>query len=324
MKNRTITKIYALIITLILVAIAIACIAYFFQNQAPMVVDIIIGGAILGAIYSLIAVGLNLQYGVIRILNVAHGEFLMLGAYLTYFCFTLFGINPFLSIAVVGPLMFLVGGLVYSLILGRAVKISRSAEELEFRSLLLCFGLSFVIQNLAMVLWTADYRGYETPKLGAIDIFGAVFEISRIVIALISMVINLFLYLFLRFTKVGLAMRATVDQPEGAKLVGVNTYNICAVSFILGVVLSAWTGSLISIIFSTINPFMGAPYTLVALVLVILAGIGSFKGNVLGGFLIGYLSYITMRSIHASLTLVVVYAVLILVLIIRPKGLFAR
>lgn len=285
--------------------------------------DIIIGGAILGALYSLIAIGLNLQYGVTKMLNVAHGEFLMLGAYSTYFCFTLFGINPFVSPIIIGPLFLLIGLLVYMAILRRLIRSSRSAEELEFRSLLLFFGLSFVIQNLAVVLWTASYRGYKAPSLGMVNILEASFELNRIMIALISIAINIILYLYLRFTRTGIAMRAMVDQPEGAQLVGVNTYNIYAISFMLGVLFSAWAGALVSI-FSTFNPFMGAPYTLIALVLVILAGVGSFKGNIVAGGLLGYLSYITMRAIHSSLTLVVIYAALILILLIKPKGLFVR
>lgn len=289
-----------------------------------LTVDIIIGGAILGAVYSLVAVGLNLQYGVTRILNVAHGEFLMLGAYLTFFCFTLIGLNPYASIVIVGPFMFLIGYLVYTLILRRMVKTASSGEELEFRSLLLCFGLSFVVQNLAVVLWTANYRGYEAPSLGLFNILGVNFEMNRIIIAAISIAINVILYLFLRFTKLGVAMRATVDQPVGSQLVGVNIFNICALSFSLGILLAAWAGTLISVLSPTINPFMGAPYTLIALVMVILAGIGSFKGNIVGGFVFGYLAYITMRIIHPALTLVVVYAVLILILLIRPKGLFTR
>ena len=289
-----------------------------------LLVDILVGGAILGAVYSLVAVGLNLQYGVTRILNVAHGDFLMIGAYLTYFSFTVLGMNPYSSIVIIGPAMFLVGYLVYTLILRRIVRSSKSGEELEFRSLLLCFGLSFVIQNFALALWTANYKSYEVTSLGLLTIAGVDFEMNRIIIALISIGINVALYLFLRFTRAGVAMRATVDQPVGSQLVGINIFNICAFSFSLGIVLAAWAGILLSILSPTINPFMGAPYTVIALVLVILAGIGSFKGNIVGGFLIGYLSYITLRVIDPSLTLVIVYGVLILVLLIKPKGLFAR
>lgn len=286
--------------------------------------DIIIGGALLGSVYALVAVGLNLAYGVTRILNVAHGDFLMIGAYLTYFAFTSLGMNPYLSIVVVGPSMFLIGLIVYFVLLRGMVKSSTSGEELEFRSLLLSFGLSFVIQNLAIVLWTANYRGYKVPSLGNLAFLGVTFEWNRVIIAVISLAVNLALYLFLRYTRAGVAMRATVEQPVGSQLVGVNTVTVCAVSFSLGILLAGWAGNLVSVVSSTISPFMGAPYTIIALVLVILAGIGSFKGNILGGLLIGYLSYITLRVIDPALTLVVVYAVLILTLLIRPKGLFAR
>jgi branched-chain amino acid transport system permease protein len=287
------------------------------------VVDIVIGGAILGALYSLIAVGLNLQYGVTRILNVAHGDFLMLGAYITYFCFTLFNINPFASLVIVGPLMFAVGLLIYIIVLRRMIRQSKSPEEVESRSLLLCFGLSFVVQNLATVLWTANYKGYSAPSLGTINIAGVSFEFNRILIAIVSMIINVLLYLYLKFTKTGLAMRATTDHIEGAQIVGINVYNIYALSFSLSIMLSAFAGTLISV-FSTINPFMGPPYTIIALVLVILAGIGSFKGNIVGSFIIGYLAYITLRVIHSALMLVVIYAVLIIILLVKPRGLFAR
>jgi len=292
--------------------------------SAHLLIDIVIGGAILGAVYSLVAVGLNLQYGVTRILNVAHGDFLMIGAYLAYFSFTLIHLNPYFSIIIIGPSMFIVGYLIYSVLLRRMVRSSKSGEELEFRSLLLFFGLSFVIQNVALALWTANYKSYEVKSLGLLTIGGVDFEMNRIVIALISIGINVALYLFLRFSRAGVAMRATVDQPVGSQLVGINTATICAISFSLGILLTAWAGILLSIISPTINPFMGAPYTIIALVLVIMAGIGSFKGNVVGGFVIGYLSYITLRVIDPSLTLVVVYAVLILILLIRPRGLFAR
>ncbi|MEM2594054.1 MAG: branched-chain amino acid ABC transporter permease [Candidatus Bathyarchaeia archaeon] len=285
--------------------------------------DILIGGLILGALYSLISVGLNLQYGVMRILNVAHGDFLMLGAYATYFCVILFGLNPFTSFIVVGPLMFSVGLMVYMIILRRVIKQSKSSEEVESKSLLLCFGLSFVIQNFVMIVWTANYRGYETPSLGTVNIFGTAFEIYRVLIAVISLVINIALYLYLKFTKSGLAMRAIVDNPEGAQLTGINPYNIYALSFSIGAMLSAFAGSLIST-YMAISPFIGSPYTIIALVLIILAGIGSFKGNIVGGFIVGYLVYITLRLIHPALTLVIVYAALILILLLRPRGLFAR
>jgi branched-chain amino acid transport system permease protein len=247
----------------------------------------------------------------------------MLGAYITYFCFTLFNINPFASLVIVGPLMFAVGLLIYTIMLRRMIRQSKSPEEVESRSLLLCFGLSLVVQNLAMILWTANYRGYSAPSLGTISIAGIPFEFNRILIAIISLIINVLLYLYLKFTKTGLAMRATTDNPEGAQIVGINIHNAYALSFSLSIMLSAFAGTLISM-YSTISPFIGLPYTLIALVLVILAGIGSFKGNIVGGFIIGYLAYITLRVIHSALMLVVIYALLIIILLVKPRGLFAR
>jgi branched-chain amino acid transport system permease protein len=143
-----------------------------------LTLDILIGGAILGAVYSLVAVGLNLQYGVTRMLNVAHGEFLMLGAYLTFFSFTICGINPYASLIIAAPSCSLSANLVYTLLLRGMVRTSRSGEELEFRSLLLCFGLSFVIQNLAVVLWTSNYRGYQRLA-GTLSLLGVNFEMNR-------------------------------------------------------------------------------------------------------------------------------------------------
>jgi branched-chain amino acid transport system permease protein len=290
---------------------------------SSLFIDVLIGGLILGLIYSLLAAGLNLQYGVARMLNVAHGDFLMLGAYTTYFCFVLFGINPYVSLMISGPMFFMVGVLINMGIFQRMIRLSRSAEELEARSLLICFGLSYIIQNMATALWTANYRGYSAPLRETINILGTAFELNRILIAMISFAINLVLYLFLRFTKLGLAMRAAVDQPEGAQLVGVDIYRIYSVSFGLGLLLSAWTGTLISTIYS-INPYMGGPYTMMALLMIILAGIGSFIGNIVAGLIVGFAVYITMRLIHSALTLVIIYAILVIVLLVRPRGLFRR
>jgi len=289
----------------------------------PLFIDVLIGGLILGLLYSLLAAGLNLQYGVTRILNVAYGDFLMFGAYITYFCFVLFGVDPFLSLVITGPALFVIGMIINMGIFHKVIRVSKSVEELEFRSLLVCFGLSFAVQNMAAALWTANYRAYSAPLRESINVLGTVFELNRIVIATISVAINLALYLFLRFTRLGLALRAVVDQPEGAQLAGVNIYRIHDISFGLGLLLSAWAGTLVSILYS-INPYMGTPYTLIALVTIILAGVGSFVGNIVAGLIMGFAVYVTMRLIHSALTLIVIYIVLVVILLIRPRGLFKR
>lgn len=284
--------------------------------------DIIIGGAILGAIFSLIAIGLNLQYGVTRILNIAHGEFLMLGAYITYFFFTSYGVNPLVSLAISGPTVFVIGVLIQVIVFRRLVRLSKSAEELEFRSLLACFGLLFIIPNVVVSIFGGSYIG--TPYLKeTISVLGERFQLNMIVAAVMSITISLIMYLLLRSTKVGLAMRATVEEPTGAQLVGINIFKIHAVSFGLGVLISALAGSMVSMIYTNTTPYIGPQYTFIALVVIILGGMGSFVGSLLGGFFIGYIYYASLK-IDPLITPVVVYAFLIIMLIIRPKGFFGR
>ncbi|MEM1538933.1 MAG: branched-chain amino acid ABC transporter permease [Candidatus Bathyarchaeia archaeon] len=285
-------------------------------------IDVIIGGAILGALFSLIAVGLNLQYGVTRILNIAHGEFLVIGAYVTYILFTYYGVNPMLSLVISGPTVFLIGVFLQVSVFRKLIHLSKSAEELEFRSLLVCFGLQFIIQNLIR-------SRFGTAPIGApylmetVSILGEKFQINRIVAAIIAVAISVALYFLLRSTKAGLAMRAAVEEPTGAQLVGVNILKIHALSFGLGALTSALAGSMYSMIEPTINPYAGSRFTFIALAVIILGGMGSFVGSLLGGFFIGYLNYITLKM-DPLITMAVVYAFIVIMLIIKPKGLLGR
>ena len=284
--------------------------------------DILIGGAILGAIYSLIAAGLNLQYGVMRILNFAHGDFLMLGAYITYFSFVSFGVNPLVSLIICGPIMFVIGILVQIGVLHRLVSTSKSVEELEFKSFLALFGLSWVISNVALTNWGAHYRAYSYLNV-PVDIAGSVFILNRIVGAVASVILNLALFLFLRYARAGTAMRATTQEPTAAQLVGVNIFRLHTLTFGLGVMIAACSGTIISMMY-TVNPLMGLPYTAYALIVIIIGGVGSFKGSLVGGVAVGYVTYITMRLIHPGLTLVINYAFLIILLLTKKRGIFAR
>jgi len=284
--------------------------------------DIIIGGALLGAIFSLIAVGLNLQYGVTRILNIAHGEFLMLGAYVTYIFFTSYGVNPLVSFVISGPIGFILGILIQTVVFRRIVQVSRFAEELESRSLLACFGLTFIIQNVVAEIFGSTPIGASYLNV-SIALLGERFQLNMIVAAVMSVIISLVMYLLLRFTSIGLAMRATSEEPAGAQLVGINIFKIHAVSFGLGALLSALAGSMLVMIYSNITPYIGPQYTFIALAVIILGGMGSFIGSLVGGFCIGYVYYISLE-IDPLITLAVVYSFLIILLIIRPKGFFGR
>lgn len=288
------------------------------------IMSIVIRGGLLGAIYSLIAIGLNLEYGVTRILNVAHGEFLMLGAYVTWFVFTFFGVNPLVSLVISGPVVLALGVLIQVIVFRRLVHLSASGEELEFRSLLACFGLMYIIQNVvASVTRTSSPGGIGTPYLyETVGILGERVQLNWIASAVLSMIISVLMYILLRFTRLGLAMRATVEEPTGAQLVGINIFKVHAISFGLGALLSALAGSMLVMIY-TVNPFFGPPYTYIALAVIILGGMGSFVGSLLGGFFIGY-AYYTTLTIEPLLPMAVVYVFIIIMLIIRPKGLFGR
>ncbi|MEM3577895.1 MAG: branched-chain amino acid ABC transporter permease [Candidatus Bathyarchaeia archaeon] len=284
--------------------------------------DILIGGAILGAIFALISVGLNLQYGVTRILNIAHGDFLMLGAYVTFFFFSFYGVNPLVTLLISGPVVFFLGVLIQVVVFRRLVYISKSAEELEFRSLLACFGLSFIIQNVVKFIFGPTPIG--SPYLSeSVNILGETFQLNMIVAAIISVAISVAMYFLLRSTRAGLVMRATVEEPTGAQIVGINILKIHALSFGLGAFLSAIAGSLWSMIYSDITPYKGPIFTFIALAIIVLGGMGSFVGSLVGGFLLGYIYYITYKW-EPLLYMAVVYIFLLIMLIVRPKGLFGK
>jgi len=200
--------------------------------------------------------------------------------------------------------------------------VSKAAEELESRSLLACFGLTFVIQNVVAQIFTSNPIGASYLNV-SIDILGERFRLNMVVAAVMSIIISLVMYLVLRFTRTGLAMRATVEEPAGAQLVGINIFKIHAVSFGLGALLAALAGSMLVMIYPKITPYVGPEYTFIALAVIILGGMGSFVGSLVGGFIIGYVYYVTL-SIFPIITLAVVYSFLIILLIIKPKGLFGR
>ncbi len=290
--------------------------------EVSVLLEVLIGGAILGALYSLVAAGLNLQYGVMRILNFAHGDFLMLGAFITYFSFVSYGVNPLVSLIICAPIMFVIGILVQSGILHRLVRTSKSVEELEFKSLLALFGLSWIIENMALIVWGSPIRMYSYLAK-PVNIGGSAFPLNRVVAAVASVILNVALYLFLRYARVGTAMRATIEEPTAAQLVGVNIFRLHRLTFGLGVLIAACSGTMMSLVYP-LYPRMGIQYTAFALMVIIIGGVGSFKGSLVGGVTVGYLMYTTMRLITPGLTLAINYAFLIILLLAKPKGIFAR
>jgi branched-chain amino acid transport system permease protein len=247
----------------------------------------------------------------------------MLGSYITYVLFSLYGVNPLVSFVISGPTVFVLGIVIQTVVFRKIVQMSRFAEELESRSLLACFGLTFIIQNVVAEMFRGTSM-ISVPYLNvSVDILGEPIPLNMIVAAIMSVIISSVMYLVLRFTRIGLAMRATAEEPAGAQLVGINIFKIHAVSFGIGALLSALAGSMLVMIYSNITPYIGPQYTFIALAVIILGGMGSFIGSLVGGFCIGYVYYISL-TVDALITLAVVYSFLIILLIIRPKGLFGR
>jgi branched-chain amino acid transport system permease protein len=279
-------------------------------------------GLITGGIYAVVAIGLNLQYGLMRIMNISHGEFLMLGAYLTWLAHSVLKVNPLVFVPVVAVVLFLVGLAVYRLCFRRISRTAPSVDVIEARSLLVSFGLMFLVQNAAYLAWGADLRGYSFLDQ-PVEIGGARFTANRLVVFGFALGASLVLLAILRYTLIGKAVRAMMQSPTGAQLVGIDTGVLHPAVFGAGLALAGVAGALLSMVYE-ISPAMGEPYTVTALIVITLGGLGSTAGALLGGLLLGLVEAFGMHFTSPSLKMLLSYAVFIAVLLARPKGLFAR
>jgi branched-chain amino acid transport system permease protein len=285
------------------------------------VLDIVIDGLIMGGIYALIAVGLSLQYGVARVLNVSHGEFIMLAAFITYSLYVLFGISPLVSLIICGPFLFIIGFLLHRTLFQYLRNTSDSIDVFEGNSLLASFGLLFIIQNVAILIWKAQIRGYSYLT-SSVNILGAVFPANRLIALLFAIVISLAFYVFLTRTRLGKAIRAAAEDSATAGLMGVNILRVLAICFGLGALMAGLAGPLISMTYE-ITPTMGLSYTIIAMLVVVLGGLGSITGSLIGGFILGLIGSI-VTYIDAALALIAYYFIFVLLLLVRPTGILGK
>jgi branched-chain amino acid transport system permease protein len=285
------------------------------------VLDILIGGVLIGGIYALIAMGLSLQYGVSRVLNVSHGEFIMLGAFATWVLYTTLGINPLISLVIVGPIIFVIGYLLHRTLFRSLLKSSPSLPVFEGSSLLATFGLLYIIQNIAIIVWGSSSKGY-TFLASPVNLGGAIFAANRLVTLGFAIGIGLAFYIFLARTRMGKAIRAASQDPAAAGLMGVNINQVLALCFGLGTLLTGLAGVLYSMCFS-IQATMGLGFTIIAIIVVVLGGLGSIPGSFLGGFILGIIGQI-VTYFEPSLSLAAYYLIFILLLLVRPKGILGK
>ena len=284
--------------------------------------ELIASGLITGGIYALVALGLNLQYGLMRILNIAHGEFLMVGAYLTWMAQTSLGLSPLLMIPVSFAMLMALGLVVHRLCFRRLTETSPNLDVFEARGLMVAFGLMFLVQNFASWMWGGELRGYDfltdPVKLGDAQFAG-----NKLLVFALALVFAGALIVLLRTTLLGKGVRALMQSAIGAQLMGIDTKRLHPLMFGIGLGLSGVAGCLLSMAY-TIAPSMGEPYTVTALIVITLGGFGSMGGALAGGLLLGVIEAVGMHFTNPSLKALLSYAVFIAVLLLRPEGLFAR
>lgn len=285
-------------------------------------VTLLVPALMLGGLYALIAVGLNLVYGTTGFLNVAHGEFMMLGGYAAFWAFTLWGISPLVTAAAVAILAGTVGVLLYLGPLRYLVRTAPSDQHREFTSLLVFFGLLIVIQNGAAALWTGNLRGY-TYLTGSFPVLGVEVVTGRVVAFVVALALAAGIYLLLGHTILGKAIRAVIQDRVGAQVTGINPDRIYLISVALGFAVTGVSGVLVSI-FRPVSPFMGLDYTVIAFIIVILGGLGDFSGTLLAAFLLAFVETYGVHFTSPGLHAVITYSVFLVVLLSRPAGLFGK
>ncbi|HXY99187.1 MAG TPA: branched-chain amino acid ABC transporter permease [Stellaceae bacterium] len=281
-----------------------------------IVLPAVLNGLATGAVYALVALGLTLIYGVLHIVNFAHGSLLMLALYGVYFLYTLLGVDPYLALPIMVPAMFALG---YAL---QRTLIATASHGREDNILLVTLGLSIVIDNLALYLWSADTRtinpsyAYDTVDLGV-----AILALPKLVSSLGALLATLLLWLLIRRTDLGKAIRALARERRGAELVGIDVAHVFAMSFGIGI---ACVGAAACLLLPSYyaHPGVGESFVIIAFTIVVLGGMGSFPGALLGGFIIGVTESLGGLFLGENLGRIGVFALFIAILLFRPAGLF--
>jgi len=276
-------------------------------------------GLLLGGLYATIGVGMSMIFGIARITNLAHGDFLILAAYISHLVITIVGVNPFVSLIIVVPLMFLIGYAVQSTLLNKVL--NRGTEP----PLLVTFGLSIIIQNLLLYFFSANTQRLATPLLlQSITITDTLrIPVLLLIGCIVGVLIILLLNLYLKRTYMGRAIRATSDDIGAAQLMGVNIKTIYGIAMGIAMISAGFTGILIGSIY-TFTPTSGSTYLIIAFAVVVIGGIGSINGTLLAGFIFGLAQAIGGQLLGGGRHLQITYLILLLMLIVRPQGLMAK
>jgi len=287
-----------------------------------LLIDIVLAGAVLGGMYALVAMGLTLQYGVARIMNLSHGESLIAAAFGGVWGLTAFAVSPLIGLLVAIPLGFAVNWLLYQIVLMPLVKRAKSRAMLEVDSILATFGLLFVVQGIMLVTFGGQFNTMNYLSI-AVNVLGSNVALNRLIALLFAVIIGTALYLALTRTRYGTAVRAVAVDPVSAQLVAIDVRRASAFAFAVGGALAAAGGVLIAM-FTTFTATMGVVFTMKALIVVIMGGVGNVAGALLAGMMLGLAETAVARLVDPGLTIAVTYALFLAVLLWRPTGLFGR
>jgi len=278
------------------------------------VIKAAIAGILMGGIYALIAVGLNLIFGVMKILNFAHGTLMMIGMYISYWLFTHYSIDPYLSVVITIPSLFILGTLIQKYLINPIL------HAPEYNQLLLTLGVMLLFENIAIFLWSPDYRSINVSySMETVSIGNVLISFVKIIAFGLAVALTGLLYLFLKKTKIGRAIRASSDEREGAILMGINVSRMYWLSFGIGSACAGVAGSTITPFFY-IFPHVGTIFILKTFIVVVLGGLGSFGGALIGGLIVGISESLGAVIIPGSLKDIVTFVIFVLILIFRPKG----
>ena len=275
-------------------------------------------GILLGGLYAVIALGLSLVFGVVKEINIAHGDLVILGSYFGYVAMTIIGIDPILSLIIGMPLFFGFGFVIQKYLLNRAFKISMDA------TLIIAFGISIILQNTYQLIWTPFPRGLTTSY--ALKSFGAGpirFPLVYLLNFIVAIVVMLFLREFLRRTYLGIAIRAAAQDRKAAHLMGINTDRVYSFTFAIAVAMAAIAGVFLGLTFP-FTPISGLPFLIIALGVIVLGGLGSIAGTFVGGIAFGLAQTLGGYFFGVAAQMLVAYVMVLVVLAVIPRGIFGR
>jgi branched-chain amino acid transport system permease protein len=280
--------------------------------------QLVVSTLLLGGIYALIAVGLTLIFGVMRVVNFAHGEFLMIGMYLAFWAFTLIHFDPYLTLVVSLPVWFALGWASYRAVMGPIVHASHNVQVFT------TVGLSIALQNLALVLWTADARFVRTDYYAVVvRIGGAAFNVAQIVAFAVAVVLTAALFAFMRWSYTGKVMRATAQDRQASSLMGIDTDRVYALTWSVGIACVGAAGVLLAPVYP-VYPTAGLQFVLIAYVAVVLGGLGDMAGALIAALVVATVEVVGSYVVGTAWKEVLYLLLFIAILIVRPAGLFGQ